>query len=249
VKYDIAKLVAGTLSQEERSLSQLISIIENDNDGEDTADIRKAISPNLGKAYRLGVTGTPGSGKSTLIGKLTSVIRGRGLTVGAICIDPTSPLRGGSVLGDRIRMEQNFSDSGVFIRSMATRGSYGGIAKSVDVVLDVMDAYGKDVIIVETVGKGQEEISITRIVQKTILVLNPDWGDSLQLMKAGILEVADFIVINKADCLKEGLIEELREILALGSRESMPPILMTQALNNYGIEELWQALEKQRPAQ
>jgi LAO/AO transport system kinase len=247
VKHNVAKLIAGTLAKEESSLSRLISIIENDNENVYTSEIRKAISSNRGKAYRIGVTGTPGAGTSTLIGKLTSIIRRQGLTVGVICIDPTSPFRGGSVLGDRIRMEQNFSDDGVFIRSMATRGSYGGITKSVDVVLDVMDAYGKDVIIVETVGIGQEEISITKIVQKTILVLTPDWGDSLQLMKAGILEVADIIVINKADCLGEGLIDELREILSLSVRDTIPTILATQALNNYGIEELWQELAKQRP--
>ncbi len=247
MKYDIEKLVAGTFSQKQGSLSRLISVIENDHEDKYISIIKKAISSHRGKAYRIGVTGTPGAGKSTLIGKLTSVIRGEGLTVGVICIDPTSPFKGGSVLGDRIRMEQNFSDNGVFIRSMATRGNYGGITKSVDVVLDVMDAYGKDVIIVETVGIGQEEINITKIVQKTILVLTPDWGDSLQLMKAGILEVADIIVINKADYPGEGLIYELREILSLSSREPMPAILAAQALNNYGIKELWQELAQQRP--
>ncbi|NLB18450.1 MAG: methylmalonyl Co-A mutase-associated GTPase MeaB, partial [Syntrophomonadaceae bacterium] len=125
MKYDIAGLIAATLAKEESSLGRLISIVENDNSNEYTTEIREALSPNLGKAYRIGITGTPGAGKSTLIGKLTAVIRNQGLTVGVICIDPTSPFRGGSVLGDRIRMEQNFADSGVFIRSMARKGSYG----------------------------------------------------------------------------------------------------------------------------
>jgi LAO/AO transport system kinase len=244
VKQDTEKLVNSVLSGNEVSLSRLLSVVENDTS--EVPGIIQALSPHEGKAYRIGLTGTPGSGKSTLIDKLIAAMRGKGLTVGVICVDPTSPLTGGAVLGDRIRMEQHFSDEGVFIRSMATRGNFGGISQAVDAAVALLDAFGKDVIIVETVGVGQEEISITKLVHTTVLVLAPGWGDSLQLMKAGILEVADVIVANKADEMTDGLVDELRDILALSSRKSKPPILITEAINNTGIEEFCNELIKKR---
>jgi LAO/AO transport system kinase len=244
VKHDIDKLIAGTLSGVENSLSCLLAIAENDDSS--VSRILDAISPSLGKAYRIGITGSPGSGKSTLIDKLIGMMRRKGLTVGVICVDPSSPVTGGAVLGDRIRMEQHYLDDGVFIRSMASRGSYGGISKAVGAAVALFDAFGKDVVIVETVGIGQEGIDITKIVDTTLLVLAPGWGDSMQLMKAGILEVADIIAINKADLGADGLVDSIKDILALGTKKSVPPVIQTQALNNIGIEDLYHELENQR---
>lgn len=243
IKKDISVLISGVLSGKEMSLSHLLTILENDIDVE--AEILNHLAPHLGRAYRIGITGIPGAGKSTLIDKLTACIRAVGMTVGIICVDPTSPLSGGAVLGDRIRMEQHFSDSGVFIRSMASRGNPGGMSRGVKAAVALLDAFGKDIIIVETVGIGQEETGITKIVDTTLLVLAPGWGDSMQLMKAGILEVADVIIINKADSNMQGLVDELREILALSIRKPPPNIYTTQALNNLGIEELFREIERQ----
>lgn len=247
MKHHIDRLIAGTLSGVESSLSRLLTIVENDNSG--VPEIMEAISPNLGRAYRIGITGSPGSGKSTLIDKLVATMRSKGLTVGVICIDPSSPITGGAVLGDRIRMEQHYPDDGVFIRSMASRGSYGGISKAVGVSVALFDVFGKDIVIVETVGMGQEGIDITKIVHTTVLVLAPGWGDSMQFMKAGILEVADIIVINKADLGPEGLVADIKDVLVWGTGKPIQPIVQTQALNNFGTDELYNELEKQRNEQ
>jgi LAO/AO transport system kinase len=248
MKHNVTELIKGTLSGVESSLGRLLTLVEND--PSNNTEIMKAISPHLGKAYRIGITGSPGSGKSTLIDKLTANIRGRGLTVGVICVDPTSRITGGAVLGDRIRMEQHYSDEGVFLRSMATRGSYGGLSEAVGASVALLDAFGKDVIIVETVGIGQEEIGVEEIVHAIVLVLAPGWGDSMQFMKAGILEVADVIVVNKADYGgAEGLALELGGILEFSSRKSKQPIMMTQAQNGTGVKELYDELEKYRKEQ
>lgn len=244
MKEDIDKLIASALAGAESSLSCLLTIAENDYS--QASRIHEAIAPALGNTYCIGITGSPGAGKSTLIDKLISLIRGKGLTVGVICVDPSSPVTGGAVLGDRIRMEQHYSDEGVFIRSMASRGSSGGISGAVGTAVNLFDAFGKDIVIVETVGIGQEGIDITTIVDTTVLVLAPGWGDSMQLMKAGILEVADIIVINKADLGADGLVDNVRDILTLGTRRSVPPIIQTQASENIGIEELYHELEDQR---
>jgi LAO/AO transport system kinase len=248
MKHYIDRLIKGTLSGVEGSLSRLLTLVENE--PSNNAEIMDAISPHIGKAYRIGITGSPGSGKSTLIDKLTASIRGKGLTVGIVCVDPTSPVTGGAVLGDRIRMEQHYSDEGVFLRSMATRGSYGGLSEAVGASVALLDAFGKDVILVETVGIGQEEIGVEEIVDAIVLVLAPGWGDSMQFMKAGILEVADIIVVNKADYEgAEGLAIELKDILAFSSRKSKRPIMLAQAQNSLGIEELYNELEKYRKEQ
>lgn len=244
MKQHIDRLIVSTLSGVESSLSSLLTIVENDNSV--VPEILEAISPNLGKAYCIGITGAPGSGKSTLIDKIVGNMRNKGLTVGVICIDPSSPITGGAVLGDRIRMEQHYSDDGVFIRSMASRGNFGGISKAVKASVALIDAFGKDIVIVETVGIGQEGIEITKIANITVLVLAPGWGDKMQLMKAGILEVADILVVNKADLGAEGLIGDLKDILMANPRKSVQPIIRAQALNGLGTEELCYELEKHR---
>jgi LAO/AO transport system kinase len=242
---NINQLIQNMLSGAESSLSRLLTIMENDISN--ASEIIKAVSPYLGKAYRLGITGSPGVGKSTLIDKLVATIRSKGLTVGIICVDPSSPITGGAVLGDRIRMQQHYSDDGVFLRSMATRGNYGGISNAVGASVALLDAFGKDIVIVETIGIGQEDIGVVDVVDTIVLVLAPGWGDSMQFMKAGILEVADIIVVNKADHDgAESLAYELKGILEFSIMKSKQPIILTQAQNGSGIEELYIELEKFR---
>lgn len=244
---DTEELVKGMLGGSVVCLAKLITRVENGT--ADVPDVMNRVSPNLGRAYCIGITGAPGVGKSTLTGALVSIARGKGLTVGIVAADPSSPLHGGAVLGDRIRMEQHFLDKGVFIRSMATRGHYGGLPRTTGHVVKLLDAFGKDVVIVETVGVGQTELGITEVADAIVLVLSPESGDSIQFMKAGIMEVADIIVVNKADHGNpEGIAFEIKAMLRLNpdpSREE-PEILLTQALNKIGIEELYQALEKCR---
>jgi LAO/AO transport system kinase len=174
-----------------------VSIVENRREGSDV--LLAAMHPHIGRAHRIGMTGPPGAGKSTLITHLAAALRNAGLTVGIIAVDPTSPFTGGALLGDRVRMEQVALDPGVFIRSMATRGSLGGLAAATREVCDVLDAFGIDRIIVETVGVGQSELDIARTVDTSVVVLTPESGDSIQTLKAGLMEIADLFVVNKAD--------------------------------------------------
>jgi LAO/AO transport system kinase len=225
------------------SLARLISLAENDSP--DFPEIIEKLRPHLGRACCIGITGPPGGGKSTLVDRLVSIIRGKGLRVGVIAVDPSSPISGGAVLGDRIRMSQHCLDEGVFIRSMATRGSHGGLSKAVTNTVDLLDAFGEDIIIVETAGVGQTEISVRKIAKVLVLVLAPGFGDAIQVMKAGLIEVADIIVVNKAD--REGadrLLAELRDTLIPNRWGSGQLILATQAIDGVGIEELYQAIEK-----
>jgi LAO/AO transport system kinase len=247
VTHDIDKLLADTLAGSESALGRLLTMVETDEAS--VSRVLAEVAANGNGAFRIGITGSPGSGKSTLIDRLITIIRGEGLTVGVICVDPSSPLTGGAVLGDRIRMEQHYADEGVFIRSMASRGNLGGIAKAVGGAVGLFDACGKDVVIVETVGIGQEGIEITGYVDATVLVLAPGWGDSMQLMKAGVLEVADVIVVNKADLGAADLVEGIRDILPLGKRPFGQRVVETQAVDNAGIDGLWaelRGLEKER---
>lgn len=201
----------------------------------------KRIYPRTGNAYIIGITGPPGSGKSTLVDKIVEILRKEGKTVGIVAVDPTSPFTGGAILGDRIRMQRHSTDDGVFIRSLATRGSLGGLSRSTNDVIKVMDAMGKDIIIVETVGVGQDEVDIVNTAHTSVVVLVPGQGDDIQAIKAGILEIGDVFVINK--CEREGtdrLERELRATLEMGPKREdgwMPPIFKTEALLGKGIFE------------
>jgi LAO/AO transport system kinase len=233
------------LAGEENSLARLISLAENDSP--DLPEIIEMLRPHLGKAYCIGVTGPPGVGKSTLIDKLTAVIRNKGLRVGIIAVDPSSPISGGAVLGDRIRISQHYLDEGVFIRSMATRGSQGGLSKAVAPTVSLLDAFGRDIIIIETTGVGQTDLAIKEIANIVVLVLIPGFGDAIQLMKAGLIEIADIIVVNKAD--QEGaerLVTELKATLIPNRQGFEQSIVATQAINGMGVEELYQAIEERR---
>jgi|HubBroStandDraft_2_1064218.scaffolds.fasta_scaffold36240_3 LAO/AO transport system kinase len=228
-----------------RALARAISTVENRAPG--WSDLLKAVFPHSGKARVLGLTGPPGAGKSTLVDQLARFYRRDKdkRTVGIIAVDPTSPYTGGAILGDRIRMQDHFSDPGIYIRSMATRGSLGGLARTTADVTTVLDASGRDLIIIETVGVGQDEVDIVRLADITILILVPGMGDDVQTIKAGIMEISDIFVINKSD--RDGAENVEREIrtlqsLAMRSDGWTPPIVKTVASQGVGIEELAAAI-------
>jgi LAO/AO transport system kinase len=231
-----------------RAAARLISLIVDESP--EAIKEMESLYPHTGKAYILGVTGAPGVGKSTLTDNLIGAFRRQNMTVGVIAIDPTSALTGGAILGDRVRMQQHSADPAVFIRSLATRGWVGGLAKAAIGAAHVMDAMGKDIIIVETVGSGQVEIDIVKAADTTLLVLAPGAGDEIQTMKAGILESADIIAVNKAD--KEGadrLKADLALMLSMKARpggEWLPPIVPTEAVNDKGTDELVVSISKHR---
>jgi LAO/AO transport system kinase len=205
----------------------------------------KALFPHTGHARILGLTGSPGAGKSTLVDQLARHYRKQNRTLGIIAVDPTSPYTGGAILGDRIRMQDHFADSGIYIRSMATRGSLGGLARATADVTTVLDASGRDLVLIETVGVGQDEVDIVRLADITIVILVPGMGDDVQTIKAGIMEIADIFVINKSD--REGAERVEREIralqsLALRSDHWTPPIVKTVASEGTGIEEMAAAI-------
>ncbi len=233
------ELVQRMLEGDERALSRLISVVERDTP--DAPQIMNEICHSTGTAYTIGITGPPGSGKSTLVDRVTSAMREKGLTVGIVAVDPTSPFSGGAVLGDRIRMQQHYLDNDVFIRSMATRGSLGGLPETARRVIKLLDAFGKDVVIVETVGVGQTELDIIEASDTVVVVLYPGGGDAIQTMKAGLMEIADVFVVNKAD--RQGadqVVVELEAMLMLSEQQHAwkAPVLTTQALHNVGIPEL-----------
>lgn len=237
------------LEGSQRAVARLITWLENED--ERAYPCMTELYPHTGKAYVIGITGSPGAGKSTLTDKLAKNIRKDGLTVGIVAVDPSSPFSGGAVLGDRVRMSQLSLDPGVFIRSMATRGFLGGIARSTGEVIKVLDAFGKDVIIIETVGVGQDEVDIMRIADTTCLVLVPGLGDSIQSMKAGVMEIADLFVINKADRL--GADQLWAEVSLRVEQDSQikprgwtPPVVKAVAVEDQGIDELWRQIEVHR---
>lgn len=231
-----------------RSIARAISLVE---DGRDEARaVVGALFPRAGRALILGVTGPPGAGKSTLVDRLTAHLRGQGKTVGVVAVDPTSPFSGGAILGDRIRMQAHALDAGVFIRSMATRGHLGGLAAATGHVLTVLDAAGKDVILVETVGVGQDEVDIVGAADVSVVVLVPGLGDEVQALKAGIMEIADVFVVNKAD--REGadrVVAEIESMLSLPTQGDVrPDIVKTVATSDQGVAELLAAVDAFRTA-
>ena len=204
----------------------------------------RALFPSTGRAQLIGITGNPGAGKSTLVDRLIAHIRGLGKTVGVVAVDPTSPFTGGAILGDRIRMQDHALDPGVFIRSLATRGQLGGLSRATGNCVRVLDAMGKDVVIVETVGVGQDEVEVCRLAHTTVVVVMPGLGDDVQAIKAGILEVADLFCVNKAD--REGAdrtVRDLRQMLELSATEREVAIVKCVASQGEGIGELWDAIE------
>jgi LAO/AO transport system kinase len=241
------ELVQGVLAGDRRSIARAITIIENN-----TAEAPKLIAsiyPRTGKAHIIGLTGPGGSGKSTLIEKIVREYRRRGKTVGVVAVDPTSPFTGGAFLGDRIRMQELSTDQGVFIRSMATRNYPGGIAKATKDAVKILDAAGKDIVIVETVGAGQSEVEIIKVAQTVVVIHAPGLGDEIQAIKAGLMEIADIFVVNKADRENaDKAVMDIQSILQLNNKEKpwKTPILKTVALTGEGVPQLVEKLEEHR---
>ncbi|UCG13071.1 MAG: methylmalonyl Co-A mutase-associated GTPase MeaB [Deltaproteobacteria bacterium] len=243
------KLVTEVLQGSVRAMARLITLVEN----EDPCSLEYlgAIYPHTGNAHVLGITGSPGTGKSTLTDRITTALRRRAQSVGIIAVDPSSPFTGGALLGDRIRMQRASGDSEVFIRSMATRGNLGGLARTTADVVKIMDAFGKDWIIVETVGVGQDEVDIVRTADTTIVVLAPGLGDTIQSMKAGVMEIADLYAVNKAD--RSGAEALLTEVKLRVEQDAeikktlwQAPVLKTVALDDQGTESLLDAVVSHR---
>jgi len=239
-------LAEDVLARDPRAIARAISMVEDGDEG------LRALSAELyartGRAYTVGLTGSPGVGKSTIANELVGAARAHERSVAVLAIDPTSPLSGGALLGDRLRMQTHATDPNVFIRSMASRGHLGGMALAAPEAIRVLDAAGHDLVVVETVGVGQAEVDVAAATDTTLVVVSPGWGDAVQVAKAGILEIADVFVVNKAD--REGAevaARDLRQMLKMGPELPwMPPIVMTTATEGAGIAELWDAIEAHR---
>ncbi len=244
------ELARRVVARDWRALARAITKIENGEAG--ASQLVAALYPHTGHAHVIGVTGPPGSGKSTLVDSLAAVIRKDGRSVGIVAVDPSSPFTGGAVLGDRVRMQRHAGDSGVFIRSMAARHTRGGLAPATRDVIRALDAFGCDIILVETVGVGQVELEIMKVADTVIVVTVPGLGDSVQTIKAGLLEIADCFVVNMADRPGAALtVADLRAMLTLGGAEErrrrwVPPIIETIAINGTGVEKVWDACQQHR---
>ena len=239
------ELIDKMLAGDRLSLARLITMVERE--GEEVPEIMRAIYPHTGRAYCVGITGPPGGGKSTMVSRLTALARKKELQVGVVAVDPTSPFSGGAVLGDRVRMQQHFLDDGVFIRSMATRGSHGGLPRTASSVIKLLDASGKDIIFLETVGVGQTEVDVMETADTVVVILVPEAGDTIQTMKAGLMEIADIFAVNKAD--RPGadfVVADLMAMLHQSPKQSwwQVPVVPTQAANDVGITDLYQQIEK-----
>jgi len=243
----IAELVSGALSGSVRALAKLITLVENEMPG--AVEALQQLYPRTGHAYIVGITGPPGSGKSTLTDKITKELRKKGYTVGIVAVDPTSPFTGGALLGDRLRMQDITNDEGVFVRSMATRGTLGGLSRATADTVKILDAFGKDFILIETVGVGQDEVDIVKTADTTLLISVPGLGDEIQALKAGIMEIGDIFVVNKSD--REGadrLVTELSLMLNLNPAMGpwRPPIVKIVATLGEGVLDLTEKIWKHR---
>jgi LAO/AO transport system kinase len=248
----MGQLAEKVLQKDVRAAARLMRLID---DAQPQAELElRALFPHTGRAHLVGVTGNPGAGKSTLVDRLIAHLRAQGKSVGVLAVDPTSPFTGGAILGDRIRMQDHAMDAGVFIRSLATRGQLGGLSRATGDCARVLDAMGKDVVLIETVGVGQDEVEVCRLAHSTIVVVVPGLGDDIQAIKAGILEVADLFAVNKSD--REGAdrtVRDLRHMLELNTTVSGArkdgweiPIIKTVAARNEGVGELWDAVAQHR---
>ncbi len=241
-------LLEKLLDSDRRSVARAISVVESNDSG--SSELLKLIYPKTGNAYRIGITGPPGAGKSTITNQITKYFRKNGKRVAIIAVDPTSPFTGGALLGDRVRMNDIGQDQGVFIRSMATRGSLGGLSRKAIDAADVLDTAGFDYIILETVGVGQSELDIANAADTTMVVLVPESGDAVQAMKAGLMEIADFFVVNKSDRPgSEQAVAALRTILMMKDHDEntwMPNIIKTVAVENKGITEIAEEIERHK---
>lgn len=230
-----------------RALARAISYVEDDH--EDKIELLRDLHDAANHAHYIGITGSPGAGKSSLVNQFIHYLRKVDLKVGVVAVDPTSPFSGGALLGDRVRMNQHFTDPNVFIRSMGTRGSLGGLSRTTKEAVRVMDAFGFDVILIETVGVGQSELDIMKIADTTAVVLTPGSGDAVQVFKAGIMEIADLFVVNKADFPGvQKLIAEIHSMLDLVKHDASfrPPIVKTVSIRGEGMDSLWEAVEQHK---
>ena len=246
-EWPLEELTGGIREGDRRALARAISLVEN---GDPLAyPLVRELYPETGRAAVIGVTGPPGVGKSSLIAALVAHLRSLDRTVGVVSVDPSSPFSRGALLGDRIRLSEHFLDPGVFIRSMGSRGHLGGLAETTLQAVLLLDASGKDVVFVETVGAGQSDVEVTGIADSVLLVLMPGSGDSVQALKAGIMEIPDVIAINKMDHpTAKTMLNEVRSIVRLAEADRRPPILLTEAVRGENVTELWDELEKHRAA-